>query len=53
MFLLNKFELKFSKGSIVTPFKESFILKILLAIAVFFYSLMTSAQVEEIPKCKD
>jgi ketosteroid isomerase-like protein len=38
--------------SFLTPFKESFILKILLAIAVFFYSLMTSAQVEEIPKYK-
>jgi ketosteroid isomerase-like protein len=38
--------------SFLTPFKESFILKILLAIALFFYSLMTSAQVEEIPKYK-
>ncbi|MFT6842968.1 MAG: ketosteroid isomerase-like protein [Psychroserpens sp.] len=38
--------------SFLTPFRESFILKILLAIAVFFYSLMTSTQVEEIPKYK-
>jgi ketosteroid isomerase-like protein len=38
--------------SFLTSFKESFIFKILLAIALFFYSLITSAQIEEIPKYK-
>tara|TARA_B110000238_G_scaffold106369_1_gene115853 strand:+ start:30 stop:533 length:504 start_codon:yes stop_codon:yes gene_type:complete len=38
--------------SFLTPFKELFIFKILAAIAVFFYSLMTPAHIEETPKYK-
>jgi ketosteroid isomerase-like protein len=36
-------------NSFLTPFKESFIIKMLLIVAMFFYSLMTIAQVKEIP----
>jgi ketosteroid isomerase-like protein len=38
--------------SFLIPFKESFIVKILLIIIMFFYSLITFSQVEEIRKYK-
>lgn len=34
-------------NSFLTPFKESIIFKILFAIAIFFYSLMTAAQADK------
>ncbi|TXD51061.1 MULTISPECIES: nuclear transport factor 2 family protein [unclassified Polaribacter] len=34
-------------NSFLTPFKESFLFKIILAIVLFFYSLITSAQIAE------
>lgn len=39
-------------NSFLEPFKDSFLLKILLVIMLFFYSLMTSAQVNKIQKYK-
>ena len=39
-------------NSFLTPFRESIILKALFAVAFFFYSLMTAAQVDEIPVYK-
>ncbi|PQJ82382.1 nuclear transport factor 2 family protein [Polaribacter glomeratus] len=39
-------------NSFLTPFRESIILKVLFAIAFFFYSLITAAQVDEIPAYK-
>lgn len=39
-------------NTFLTPFKESFVLKVLFAISFFFYSLITAAQVDEIPAYK-
>ena len=39
-------------NSLLTPFKESYLIKICIAIVLFFYSLMGFGQVEEIPKYK-
>jgi len=39
-------------NSFLIPFRESIILKALFAVAFFFYSLMTAAQVDEIPTYK-
>jgi hypothetical protein len=39
-------------NSFLEPFKDSLIMKILLAIVFFFYSLLGFAQIEEIPKYK-
>lgn len=39
-------------NSFLEAFKDSFLIKILLAIVLFFYSFLTSAQVERIQKYK-
>lgn len=39
-------------NSFLTPFKESYLIKICIAIVLFFYSLFSFGQVEEIPKYK-